>query len=198
MYIPDHFLEADADKLAAFIAAHAFGTLVTIADRLPFASHLPFLHERAAGRLLCHVARANPQWRHCEAGADVLVMFQGPHAYVSPTWYATDGVPTWNYAAVHVYGHARPNHDHASKKRHVETLAARYERGNEPPWTPRYDERRLDAIVGIDIEIREIQGKFKLSQNRPAVDRERVAAKLAASGTDDGRAIAALIPRAAN
>src|SRR3970040_943767 len=126
MYIPQHFLEMDEDKVAAFIDEHAFGALVTVADGRPFATHIPFMYERDAGLLWCHVARANPQWQHLASGADVMVMFQGPHAYISPTWYVTPGVPTWDYAVVHVYGSARAIEDTALTKRHVERLAARY------------------------------------------------------------------------
>ncbi|HLF12458.1 MAG TPA: FMN-binding negative transcriptional regulator [Gammaproteobacteria bacterium] len=194
MYIPKHFLETDADKLAAFIDAHAFGALVTIAAGRPFATHIPFVYERHAGRLFGHVARANPQWQHLTNGADALVMFQGPHAYISPTWYVTPGVPTWDYVAVHVYGSARAIEDKAVTKRHVEQLAARYESGNQPPWVPEYDERNLHGIVAIEIRIKEIQGKFKVSQNRPAGDRARVAAKLQASGSENDLAVARLIP----
>lgn len=194
MYIPNHFRETDGDALAAFIAAHAFGALVTIADGRPFATHLPFIYARAAGVLLGHVARANPQWQHLASGADVLVMFAGPHAYISPTWYVDRGVPTWNYVAVHVYGSARALEEPSATKRIVEQLAAIYESGNQPPWTPEYDERMLHAIVGVEVRVKEIHGKLKVSQNRSAQDRAGVAAKLNASGTDNDVAMARLIP----
>jgi len=193
MYIPSHFRESDERVLAEFIDAHAFGTLVTSDRGPPFASHLPFLHDREARTLHAHVARGNPQWRHIGTNPDVLVMFQGPHGYVSPTWYAEPGVPTWNYTAVHVYGRARVLDDVAATGRHVEKLAARFERGSEAPWKPDYDPRRLQGIVGIEIAIGEIQGKFKLSQNRSAEDRARVAARLAAFGTDESAALAKLV-----
>jgi transcriptional regulator len=179
--------------LADFIAAHAFGTLVTNDQRLPFASHLPFLHDREGRTLHAHVARGNPQWQHLATHPDVLVMFQGPHGYVSPTWYAEPGVPTWNYTAVHVYGRARVLDDAAATARHVEKLAARFEQRSAAPWVPDYDPRRLAGIVGIEIAIGEIQGKFKLSQNRSAEDRERVAARLEAFGTDESTALAKLV-----
>jgi len=123
----------------------------------------------------------------------VLVIFQGPHGYVSPTWYAKPGVPTWNYAAVHVYGRARAVDDAAATGRHVEKLAERFERGSAAPWVPEYDPRMLAGIVGIEIAIREIQGKFKVSQNRSAEDRTRVAARLEARGTDESTALAKLV-----
>jgi transcriptional regulator len=193
VYIPSHFRERDERVLAEFIDAHAFGTLVTIEGGVPFASHLPFLHDREAGTLHAHVARANPQWQHVGDDATVLVMFQGPHAYVSPTWYADPGVPTWNYTAVHVYGRARTVDDAAATGRYVARLAARFERGSAAPWVPSYDPKMLKGIVGIEIRITEIQGKLKLSQNRSPEDRARVAARLEASGTDNDAALARLV-----
>ena len=193
MYIPSHFRETDERVLAEFMDAYAFGTLVTVEGARPFASHLPFLHDREGRTLHAHVARGNPQWQHIAANADVLVMFQGPHGYVSPTWYAKPGVPTWNYTAVHVYGRARALDDAAATGRHVEKLAARFERGSAAPWVPEYDARMLSGIVGIEIAIAEIQGKFKLSQNRSAEDRTRVVARLEAGGTDESTALAKLV-----
>jgi transcriptional regulator len=193
MYIPSHFRESDERVLAEFIEAFAFGTLVTTERGLPFASHLPFLHDREARTLHAHVARGNPQWQHVASTPNVLVMFQGPHGYVSPTWYAEPGVPTWNYTAVHVYGRARAIDDAAATGRHVEKLAAHFERGSAAPWVPEYDPKRLGGIVGIEIAIREIQGKFKLSQNRSAEDRARVVARLEARGSDESNALAKLV-----
>ena len=196
MYIPQHFRENDPDKLAAFLDAHAFGTLTTVAEGKPFATHIPFIYERAENVLWGHVARANPQWQHFTDSPDVLVMFLGPHGYISPTWYATPGVPTWNYTAVHVYGAARAVDDPAQTAKHVERLAERYERGSESPWVPSYDPKRLAGIVGVEIRIKEIQGKFKLSQNRPTADRANVVARLAATGTDNDAELARLVAAA--
>ncbi len=193
MYIPNHFRESDERVLAEFIDAFAFGTLVTTERELPFASHLPFLHDPEGRTLHAHVARGNPQWQHVADNPQVLVMFQGPHGYVSPTWYAKPGVPTWNYTAVHVYGRARVLDDAAATARHVERLAARFERGNAAPWVPAYDPRLLSGIVGIEIAIGEIQGKFKLSQNRSAEDRAGVMARLEARGGDESTALAKLV-----
>jgi len=191
MYVPQHFSENDADKLAAFIDEHAFGVLVTVAEGRPFASHIPFLHEREANALLGHVARANPQWRHFSNGADVMVLFQGPHAYISPSWYLAPGVPTWNYAVAHVYGSARAIDDPSRLKDIVERLTQKFERN--PPWVPAYDQRLLQAIVGIEIAIKEVQGKFKLSQNRSAADRAAVASRLEATGSETDSALARLM-----
>jgi len=193
MYVPKHFEESDPKALAAFIDAHAFGTLVTMDSERPFATHVPFLHDAEQGVLHAHVARPNPAWRHVAERPDVLVTFQGPHGYISPTWYADPGVPTWNYAAVHVYGRATTIDDAVATGRYVERLAARFERGSARPWVPDYDSRMLAGIVGIEIRITEMQGKFKVSQNRSAADRERVVARLAASGTDNDAALARLV-----
>jgi transcriptional regulator len=193
MYVPAHFAERDLAALGAFIDAHSFGTLVTSADGKPFASHVPFLYDAATERLHCHLARANPQWRHFESSTEALVIFAGPHGYISPTWYEEPGVPTWNYAVVHVYGQARAIDDAESTARHVEALAAKHERDNTPPWVPRYDRRQLAGIVGVEIRIDTVEGKFKLSQNRSAADRAAVAARLAASGSDNDTALAELV-----
>jgi transcriptional regulator len=157
---------------------------------------VPFLLDRERGVLHCHVARANPQWQELGLAPEVLVVFTGPHAYVSPTWYTETGVPTWNYTAVHVYGAAHCIDDPAHTARHVEALAAKYERGSAAPWVPDYDPLRLGGIVGIEVRIRSIEGKFKLSQNRSAADRAGVIVKLRASGRDNDVALASLMAAA--
>ncbi len=196
MYTPKHFLEDDPDELAKLIDANSFAMLISSDRGRPFVSHIPWLYDRDAGTLHGHVARANPQWTHFEREPQVLVVFEGPHGYISPTWYVDAGVPTWDYAVVHAYGTARAIGDLAATRAHVERLAARYEQGNRPPWEPAYDERKLAGIVGVEIRITEIQGKFKLSQNRSAADRAGVTAKLVARGTDNDLALARLIEAA--
>ena len=196
MYTPKHFEESDPRQLQKLIDEHSFGVLISSDGERPFASHLPFIYEHEAGLLLGHVARANPQWRHFERDPLALVIFQGPHGYISPRWYVDAGVPTWDYAVVHIYGAVRAIEDPAATAAHVERLAARYEQGHRPPWQPDYDRRKLGGIVGIEIRIAEMQGKFKLSQNRSAEDRARVVAKLVARGTADDLALARLIEAA--
>jgi len=197
MYIPRHFEQNDEATLFDFIDAHAFGTLITTPGGKPFASHVPFLLDRKARKLHCHLARPNPQWQHLADAPEVLAVFAGPHAYVSPTWYVAPGVPTWNYAVVHVHGTARCVDDAAFTRAHVETLAAKFERGSAAPWVPDYDVRRLEGIVGIEIGIASFEGKFKLSQNRSAVDRAQVIARLTESGRDEDAALARLMAAAA-
>jgi transcriptional regulator len=191
MYIPKHFAQSSESALWDFIEQHAFGTLLTVADGAPMLSHLPFLPDRAAGVLHCHVARANPHWHAVARSPQAVVIFAGPHGYVSPTWYAErGGVPTWNYAVVHAYGEAEAVDDPERTRKHVEALAAKYESGRPSPWVPDYDTRRLSGIVGIDIRVTKVEGKFKLSQNRSEADRARVLAALRASGRADDAALA--------
>jgi transcriptional regulator len=195
MYLPKHFVEDDRNGLAAFIDEYAFGVLVTVFEGRPFASHIPFIYERGANVLLGHVARANPQWQHFSNGADVMVLFQGPHAYVSPSWYLAPGVPTWNYVVAHVYGTAQVLADETRTRSIIERLTEKYERNNNPPWVPQYEQRHLDAIVGIEVKVKEVQGKFKLSQNRSAADRAAVVANLKATGSENDAALAKLMER---
>ena len=169
MYVPDHFKVSEEDKIFAFIDANAFGQLISIDGGRPLVSHLPFLLADDRTSLHCHLARQNPQWQQLE-DQQVLVTFLGPHDYVSPSWYQTAGVPTWNYQAIHVYGHCRVFDDARELAAVVEDLSARYESVFDKPWQPQYRDAMLKAIVGVDITIDEIEAKYKLSQNRPAAD----------------------------
>ena len=194
MYVPKQFEQTDERVLWDLIDAHAFGTLLTVVGGRPFASHLPFLTERDSSLLHCHVARGNPQWLPLASSPQVLAIFAGPHGYVSPTWYAEEGgLPTWSYAVVHAHGTAVIVDDLEHKRRHVEALAAKHESGRAQPWVPRYDERKLAGIVGIEIHVGRLEGKFKLGQNRSAADRAGVIAALAASGRDEDAALARLM-----
>ncbi|NTX05602.1 MULTISPECIES: FMN-binding negative transcriptional regulator [Myxococcus] len=187
MYIPRHFEERDAQRLLELMTRHSFATLVTVGeDGAPFATHLPFLTERdeaGALRLLAHMALPNPQWRAFAAERDALVIFQGPHAYVSPTWYATTPqVPTWNYATVHAYGRPKVIDAGDEVLRILRETAARYESGNERPWTleqsEEYVNRLVGGIVAFELRVTRLEGKFKLSQNKGEADRKAVIAAL--------------------
>jgi len=200
MYLPEQFKESDSERISALIERYPFGMLVTAPDGVPFVSHLPFAYERAAGakgRLLCHMARANPQWQHFASGAEVLVVFQGPHAYVSPSWYSSPGVPTWNYAVVQVRGTPGLLDSEAELEALVERLTAIHEARMPAPWKADLaGERRsrlLGMIVGFAIEIANIQAKFKLSQNRHSEDQRRIALELASSGDQAAAAVASLM-----
>jgi transcriptional regulator len=189
MYLPNSFREDDPALLHDLMRRYNFAILVTQHDGAPFATHLPVLLDAQRGphgTLLAHMARANPQWRDFGAGREVLVIFQGPHAYVSPAWYeAMPSVPTWNYATVHAYGIPQVIEDHDRLRAMLETLVDTHEAARTPPWRmdlpADYLDRMLRAIVGFEIEITRLEGKLKLSQNRGEDDRRRVAAELALS-----------------
>jgi transcriptional regulator len=202
LYIPQHFRVEDSGELCAFIERHAFGTMVTSSAGELFVSHVPFVVDRApAGgiRLLGHVARANEHWRGLETAGQALAIFQGPHAYISPGWYAQHpSVPTWNYATVHASGRARLL-DEAALHELLLRLSSTYESAREKPWRmselpAAYVDSMLKMIVGFEIEVERMDGKFKLSQNRPA-EVPRVIEALEREGEAD---LAALMRAAAS
>ena len=188
LYVPQHFRVEDRGALVAFMRDNAFATLVSSGEAGLHVSHVPLLVDvdGEAIRLRGHVARGNPHWEALEGARHVLAIFQGPHAYVSPTWYVTHpSVPTWNYAVVHAQGSARLI-DEAELHEVVHELSAKYEAGNSPPWKmsdqpAAYVSSMLAMIVGFEIEVARLDGKFKLSQNRP-VEIARVAERLEDSG----------------
>ncbi len=198
MYLPQHFSEQRPGLLQDFIERHPLGTLVSVVDEAPVADHVPMLLVRDSGnngRLQGHVARANPLWRSAANSAQVLVVFHGADAYVSPSSYPskqTDGkvVPTWNYAVVHVRGTIRFFDDESWLHALVSRLTDRFEQDRLQPWAvsdapEEYVRAMLRAIVGFEIEITELVGKFKASQNRSAEDRAGVRNSLDAAGAVD-------------
>jgi len=182
MYVPDHFKVSDEEEIFSFLEANAFGQLISLQDKRLTGSHLPFLIDADRKRLWCHLARQNSQWQQLE-GQQALITFQGPHDYISPSWYRHAGVPTWNYQAVHIYGNCRVFDAAEELAGVVDALTARYESAFETPWKPQYREAMLQAIVGVEIQIDEIQCKYKLSQNRPAADQHGVIEKLEGLGS---------------
>jgi len=188
LYIPPHFRNEDRGQLLEFMREHGFATLVTAGGGGLGVSHVPLLVEEHGGKVFLrgHLARANPQWESLEGASDVLAIFHGPHAYVSPTWYVNHpSVPTWNYAVVHAHGKARLT-DADGLHEIVTELSGIYEAGNDPPWRlsdqpEAYSSSMLGMIVGFEIEVERIEAKFKLSQNRPA-EIARVAERLEAAG----------------
>jgi transcriptional regulator len=200
MYVPPHFAETDTGKLFDFIEANSFGLLVSQADGRPFASHLPLLLDRHAGPrggLRGHVARANPQWRTA-AGQEVLAVFSGPHAYISPTWYEAERVvPTWNYVAVHVYGTIHLIEDRDALLALVRDMVHYYERALPRPWdlgpANDYVNKMLQGIVGFRVEITRVEGKWKLGQNHPEERREKAARALEQCEDENSRAVAELM-----
>jgi transcriptional regulator len=182
LYRPESFREEDRERLLAFIEDYAFATLVTWGAGEPEVSHVPVLVRKqaeGAPRLLGHVARANEHWRRFDGRETTLAIFHGPHGYISPSWYATHpSVPTWNYAVVHAYGKPVATHDAKRTGGIVRGLVRRNERPRIDPWDGEmpsdYFEEELRHIVGFEMPIERLEGKFKLSQNRAAEDRAGV------------------------
>lgn len=206
MYIPSHFASPDDGATARLVAENGFAVLVaTGADGVPVAAHLPLQHDAARGVLIGHLAGPNPLsdvLAECEKAArDVLAVFQGAHGYISPSWYAAkhNTVPTWNYAAAHVYGVPKLITQKAQLRVLVGRLARQYEHHG---WTldaqdDSYVDRMLGGIVGFEIAITRLEGKFKMSQNRNAADRDGAIAGLEASGRPDDAALARAMREAA-
>jgi transcriptional regulator len=201
VYLPPVFTEARPEVLIAHIERHEFGLLVSHGPCGLVASHIPFLVERDRDELHLqgHLARPNPQVSELASGGEVLAIFSGPHAYISPGWYASGpAVPTWNYVDVHAYGVPRLIEDDVWLRRFLERLSERHEAGREPPWQmaeqpARYMAGMVRGIVGFEIAVRRLEGKYKLSQNRPADDRPRIIAALEAGGDPDARGVAQLM-----
>jgi len=197
MYLPAHFAETDVQALHALIAAHPLGALVAAGPHGLDANHLPFELDSSAGAqgtLRAHVARNNPLWKELVDGTPVLVIFQAEQGYISPNWYPSkhethQQVPTWNYRVVHVHGTLRIRDD----ERFVRGLVARLTRTHEAqearPWKmgdseTAYIDRMLAAIVGIEVEIHQMVGKYKLSQNKDKRDRMGAVETLQARGKE--------------
>lgn len=187
MYLPKHFEETRVEVLHELIRAYPLGTLVTLTAGGLDANHIPFEVDpdpRPFGTLRGHVARANPVWREASPGADALVIFQGPDTYISPSWYPTKRetgkvVPTWNYVVVHAHGTPRFIDDRAWLRAFVEKLTDRHEAQRREPWKVTdapadYIDKQVGAIIGLEVPVTRLAGKWKLSQNRPAHDRAGV------------------------
>jgi transcriptional regulator len=206
VYLPPAFTEARPEVLMAHLERHDFALLVSHGPQGMVASHIPFLVEQRGEELhlLGHLARPNPQVADLSQGGEVLAIFNGPHAYISPRWYANGpAVPTWNYADVHAYGTVRLIDDAVWLRGFLERLAQRHEAGSETPWRmedqpPAYMSGMLRGIVGLDITVTRLEGKFKLSQNRPANDRPRVIAALDARGDVEAAGVARLMQQREN
>jgi transcriptional regulator len=205
MYVPSVNAERRPDVVLDFIEAHPFGALVTASADGLFATHLPLVLDRTRGphgTLQGHVARANPHHRQALATPEALVIFSGPDAYVTPSWYPAKQehgrvVPTWNYVAVHAYGVPRFTDDPAFLARHLEALTTRHEAGRDAPWAvadapAEYIAQLSRAIVGFEIEITRLEGKWKMSQNRSPADIDGVVQGLAGSPAAGDQAVAAI------
>jgi transcriptional regulator len=183
MYVPDKFSESRVDVLHRCIRENPFGMLVYAGSAGVVGDHFPFLIDPEAapfGTLRGHVARANALWKECPTEQDVLVVFHGPNTYVTPSWYPAKQehgkvVPTWNYVVVHAYGRAHFTHDAEWLREHVTQNTNRHEAGRAEPWKvtdapPDYIDKQLRAIVGVEIPLTRLFGKWKANQNRSAAD----------------------------
>ena len=206
MYLPSHFEETRIDVLHELVRQYPLGSLVTLGAKGLNANHIPFELDAAPapyGTLRGHVARANPVWRDYDPAFEALVIFHGPQVYISPSWYETkketgEVVPTYNYAVVHAYGRLRIVEDRAWLRGLVARLTERFEGGRAAPWqvsdAPQdFIDKQLGAIVGIEIEVSKMLGKWKASQNRPATDRAGVAEALGAAADADSLAMSQMI-----
>jgi transcriptional regulator len=193
MYVPDAFRLDERARLLAHAAAHPFATVITRVGEDLAVSHLPLLVDAARGLLRGHLARENPQHAHLAAGAEALTIFHGPHGYVSPSAYAErPSVPTWNYVVVHVRGEARIVDEPALRAILDDTVAHFDRTGWRPEANEPFMRTKLAAIAGFEVEIRQLEGKSKLSQNRSLADQARVASWLE-GGDDQSRALAAIM-----
>jgi transcriptional regulator len=199
VYVPVAFAETDPATLHEFMRRNSFAVLTSHGKEGLVASHLPLLLDADAGRqgiLLGHMARANPQWR--DVRGEVMAIFSGPHAYVSPSWYEEDGaVPTWNYVAVHAYGTFQTTEDPDALLEILRRSVSFYESHRESPWdfvdsAPHVD-KLLEAIVSFRIEITRLEGKWKLSQNHTEERRWRVMRALSSQPDGNSQAIAGLM-----
>jgi transcriptional regulator len=205
VYLPAYFNETRPEVMHALMRARPLATLVTLCESGLVANHMPV--ETAAqpaplGMLRGHIARANPLWQQYRAGAEALAIFQGPHSYISPSFYPTkqktgEVVPTWNYAVVHAHGTLNFVQDAEWLRALVTRLTDAHEASRPHPWKvtdapPPYIEKMLSMIVGFELSIVRLTGKWKMSQNHPAANREGVVTGLSAGGAD-AREIASLL-----
>lgn len=206
MYIPRFNQETRPDIIHPLIESHPLATLVTMSTSGLIATHLPMVIHRGegpSGTLRGHISRANPQWRELNPAVEALAIFTGPEHYITPSWYpekSEDGkvVPTWNYAVVHAYGHITLVEDPAWLLTHLKSLVTQHESSFEHPWkvtdAPEdYIASQMRGIIGIELPIRRLEGKWKVSQNRSEGDRQAVAHGLADLNTPESLAMKALV-----
>ena len=208
MYVPKHFEENDVAVLHQLIRSHSLGALVTLTPDGLDANHIPFLVKpdpAPFGTLHGHVARANPIWRSFVPDIGALAIFQGPEAFISPSWYPSKQetakvVPTWNYVVVHAHGSLRIVDDRTWVRGHIEELTNEHEAAKPAPWKVTdapadYIDAMVGALIGIEIVISRLTGKWKVSQNRSARDREGVVEALLQEGTPPATTMAELVRR---
>ncbi|MEE9334210.1 MAG: FMN-binding negative transcriptional regulator [Granulosicoccaceae bacterium] len=206
MFIPPPMKEDRLDVLHSLIDQHPFGAVVTCGADGPTAEHIPFVvHSELTtnGTLRGHVAIRNPIVEAASAEPNTLVIFQGPHTYISPSWYASKAehgkvVPTWNYAIVHAYGKLTVTHDETWLREHLASLTLAHEANQPIPWKPedapaKFLGQQIKGIVGIEIKIDRFQGKWKISQNKNAADKSGVVAGLREVASENATAMADLV-----
>lgn len=181
MFVPKHFEITDTDVIYSFIKDNAFGQLISTVQGRLVSTHIPFLLSEDKQFLFAHVAKKNPQHLKIEE-QKVMITLEGAHDYISPSWYASPGVPTWNYQTVHIYGSCETFDNVDQLKIIVDSLTDQYESSFEKPWIPDYKASMLNAIIGLKIKITDIKCQFKLSQNKASDDQINVAKQLKEHG----------------
>lgn len=192
MYLPQHFAVTEPQVLFNLMRQFSFATLVSVHEGKPFATHMPFAVDPERNLLTSHIARANPQWTSFAQNEEVLVIFQGDHSYISPSWYEKHpSVPTWNYMTVHAYGKVQIVEEPAVVKTLLHNLVVQYEQQWKMEGLPEdYLHGMMKGIVAFQLEITRLEGKFKLSQNRSRTDQEQVVAALKQSRHPNDQAVA--------
>jgi len=196
LYTPKQYKVTDFEEIKEFVQYNSFATLITTKKGKPIATHLPLqlMKEKEGYSITGHMAYGNPQWRTFEDCDDVLVMFQGPHAYISSSWYEQENVPTWNYQSVHIYGKGSILSE-GELKQDLTSLLQQYEQKRENPvlWdtlSPSFLEKELKGIVGFKIKVEEVQATYKLSQNRNEKDYQNIIEHLQKEETPESKQIA--------
>lgn len=209
MYVPAHFEESKIEVLHALIVTHPLATLVTMTSNGINANHIP-LHlvkdKGQYGTLQGHVARANPVWSDIDNDVETLIIFQGPNSYITPSWYPTKQehgkvVPTWNYVTVHAYGKLRVIDDPVWVKSQLELLTAQQEASFDRPWVVsdapvEFTDKMISAIVGVEILVTKLTGKWKVSQNQPKLNQTGVVEGLKSLNTTEATNVSALVEKA--
>ena len=201
IYAPEQFTVRDQATLLQLIRKHNFATLVSARHGDPVVAHVPVLSDEDGQRLECHVARANPLWRNFSPDEELLFIFHGPHHYVSPAWYSGElpSVPTWNYATVHVHAIPTIVDDQKAIESMLRRLVAKHETAQGTQWAmdlpTDYLRKMIDGIVAFEARITRMEGKFKLSQNRPLADQRSVIAALKQTGGDEASDMAELMQK---
>lgn len=202
MYTPRHYDIDDPSVLSGFMRQYSFALLVTATDGVPVASHIPLLLDEPGngkGKLLGHLAKANPQWQAFDGTVEAMAVFSGPHAYISPNWYASEKVvPTWNYVTVHAYGKPVVIDDPEKVREGQARLVEEYESDATGNWSmddmpEDYAGKMLNGIVAFEMPIERLEGKFKLNQKNSTADREGAIEGLRATGDAEAREVARLM-----